>query len=84
MQEGKELAAAFGKVVREERLARGFSQEAFAYHAGLHRTFMGSVERGKSMVTILTASKIASGLDMTIGELFAKIDGQLRPEMPPD
>ncbi len=77
MADGKELAAAFGSVVREARKERGFSQEGFADHVGVHRTYMGLVERGRNTVTILTAAKIAEGLGLTLSTLFCQVDAKL-------
>lgn len=72
------LAAAFGSVVRELRKGKGFSQEAFAYHCGVHRTFMGLIERGQPDISLSSAMKIAEGLDMTLAELLADVESRYR------
>ena len=82
--DGGELARAFGEVVRAERTRRGFSQEGFADHVGVHRTYMGLVERGRNVVTILTARKIADGLDVPMSELFRLLERRMASgEEPP-
>lgn len=68
------LAKPFGRTVRRLRLEKGFSQEGFADHCGLHRTYMGSIERGEKVVSIDTAAKIARGLEIAISELFSKLE----------
>lgn len=73
MQE-ESLAKPFGRAVRRLRLEKGFSQEGFADHCGLHRTYMGSIERGEKVVSIDTAAKVARGLDKTLSQLFATVD----------
>lgn len=60
----------FGQRVRELRLARGLSQEALADEAGLHRTFMGSVERGERNVGLENIVKIAKALSCRPSKLF--------------
>lgn len=60
----------FGKKVRELRLERGYSQEAFAFECGLHRTYIGCIERGEKNVTITNIEKIAKALKVDIGHLF--------------
>lgn len=60
----------FGKKVRELRLERGYSQEAFAFECGLHRTYIGCIERGEKNVTITNIAKIAKTLKVDIGHLF--------------
>lgn len=75
--DGDRLAKVFGSVVRELRKAKNFSQEGFADHVGLHRTYMGSVERGQSVVTLTTGMKIATGLNMNLSELLCQVEMRL-------
>ncbi len=67
--EEKEELIKFGKLVRELRSNKGFSQESFADSIGLHRTYMGGVERGERNVSYLNLMKIARALDMDINTL---------------
>lgn len=75
--DGRELARAFGDTVRELRKAKGLSQEGFADHVGVHRTFMGQVERAESVVSIHTANRIAAGLGLSLSELFGRVEPRL-------
>lgn len=62
-----------GKQIRELRLAKGFSQESFAYEVGLDRTYMGSVERGERNLAAINLIRIAKALKVEVGELFPSI-----------
>lgn len=61
----------FGKKVRELRLERGYSQEAFAFECQLHRTYIGCIERGEKNITITNIEKIAKALGVEISQLFS-------------
>lgn len=52
----------FGDKVRKERMAQGFSQEGLAERAGVHRTYVGMIERGEKNITLLNIIKIAEAL----------------------
>lgn len=65
----------FGEAVRALRSRKNFSQESFAYAAGLHRTYMGGVERGERNLSLLNILKIARCLDVDPGELFKEYRG---------
>jgi transcriptional regulator with XRE-family HTH domain len=54
-----DLQRILGENLRAYRQARGLSQEAFADVLGVHRTYMGSVERGERNVTLRTLERIA-------------------------
>ncbi len=69
-QEKEELIK-FGNNVRELRNQKGFSQEAFADSVGLHRTYMGGIERGERNISYLNLIKIARALDMDLNELIS-------------
>ena len=68
------LVREFGAVVRRLRLEKGFSQERFAELCGLHRTYIGSIERGEKVVTIVTANKVAKALGTTLAGLFSELE----------
>lgn len=59
-----------GKRIRELRLASGLSQEALADEAGLHRTYMGSVERGERNISLENIVRIARALKVEPSELL--------------
>jgi len=63
----------FGKKVREERLKQGFSQEELAEKAGVHRTYIGMIERGEKNITLENIEKICKSLNISIGEFFKNI-----------
>ena len=62
----------FGIKVRQMRLEKGFSQETFADRCGLHRTYIGAVERGERNISIENIEKIAKVLKVPISLLFGK------------
>ena len=66
----KKVPKALGDTIQKQRKQRNFSQESFAYHCGLHRTYMGAVERGERNVSLRNIVKIANGLDLKVSELF--------------
>ena len=59
-----------GRTIRRLRLDAGFSQEGFADHIGVHRTFMGTVERGETNLSLLNIQRVADGLGLTPGQLL--------------
>lgn len=62
-----------GMRIRELRLARGISQEALADEAGVHRTYMGSVERGERNISLENIIRIAKALRVRPYELLKDI-----------
>lgn len=60
-----------GDRVRELRASAGLTQAQLADRAGLHRTFVGSVERGERNVALLSLRRIAAALRVTPAELLA-------------
>ncbi len=57
-----------GKNLRKARESRGWSQEEMAARCGVHRTYVGSVERGEYNVTVLTLKKMTKTLGISIGD----------------
>ena len=58
-----DLQRIIGQNLRAYRLARGLSQEAFAELLGVHRTYMGSVERGERNLTLRSVERIAAKIE---------------------
>jgi transcriptional regulator with XRE-family HTH domain len=70
----EDLLIALGQRVRELRTKLGFSQEAFADHCGVHRTFIGTIERGETNLSFQNLAKMAQGLGITVAKLVAGIE----------
>jgi transcriptional regulator with XRE-family HTH domain len=77
------LQAHLGKRIRELRSQKGFSQESFADHCALHRTYMGGIERGEHNLTMKTVLTISKGLGITMSELLAGIENETKMGKPP-
>ena len=60
----------FASNLRKERLAQGLSQEALAEQAGLHRTYVGSVERGERNIAIDNMERLANTLNVAVVDLL--------------
>lgn len=71
-----------GSLIREERERRGLTQEGLAALAGLHRTFVGEVERGESSPTIWVLARLCGALDMRLSHLFAIYEQSDEPTKP--
>jgi transcriptional regulator with XRE-family HTH domain len=70
------LLKALGHRIRELRTEQGYSQEAFADKCGVHRTFMGTVERGESNLSFQNIAKVASTLGVPLSTLFRELEGK--------
>ena len=66
----KTILIKFGKRVREERLKKGLSQEELAERTGVHRTYIGMIERAEKNITLANIEKIADALDTSLHELM--------------
>lgn len=64
----------FGLTVRKYRLKAGLSQEAFAEIAGIHRTYVSSIELGKVDVGIETASQLALALGRRLSDFIREAE----------
>lgn len=65
----------FAACLRSERAARGLSQEALADLAGLHRTYVGSVERSERNVSIDNMERLAAAFGLDIVDLLQPVAG---------
>lgn len=66
----KFIRVCFGQKIRALRQAKAVSQEELGALAGVHRTYIGMVERGEKNVTLITLLRLADALDATPAELL--------------
>lgn len=57
--------------IRQRRLAVGLSQEALADNCGLHRTYIGAIERGERNITVNTLARVADSLGCSVIDLLS-------------
>ena len=67
-----EICKRFGCRIRNLRVAQGMSQEVLAQKSGLHRTYIGGVERGERNISLINIEKIARALNLTLVDI---VDG---------
>lgn len=70
----KLLVQQLGKVIRKLRKQKNLSQEEFAHQCGLHRTYVGAIERGEKAMTIVTVAKFAHALEISLSRLFLELE----------
>jgi transcriptional regulator with XRE-family HTH domain len=73
-----ELLLAFGRAVRKLRTARGISQEMLAEEIGIHRTYVGDVERGLRNLGLLNIDRMARALEIDLPGLMTEVEAQRR------
>jgi len=64
----------FSLVLRQLREERGWSQEQLAERADLNRSYLGEVERGRAIPSLITVSKLACALEMQLSSLIARCE----------
>ena len=67
----RSVKAQFGSTLRKFRDERGYSQEELAERAGLHRNYIGGVERGERNVALENIVRLAKALSISPRDLFA-------------
>jgi transcriptional regulator with XRE-family HTH domain len=70
------LLRALGQRIRELRTEQGYSQEGFADKCGVHRTFMGTIERGESNLSFQNIAKVATTLGVSLSTLFSDLESK--------
>ncbi|HEU5171303.1 MAG TPA: helix-turn-helix transcriptional regulator [Gemmatimonadales bacterium] len=65
------LLGGLGRVIRRLRKQAGYSQERFGFAIGVHRTYMGHLERGTANPTVRTLHLVSRGLGISVVELVA-------------
>jgi transcriptional regulator with XRE-family HTH domain len=64
----------FAQALRQLREERGWSQELLAERADLNRSYLGEVERGNAVPSILTVSKLAGAFELQTSSLIARCE----------
>ncbi|MGH6815889.1 MAG: helix-turn-helix domain-containing protein [Hyphomicrobiaceae bacterium] len=76
---GKHLTKLLALNLRTLRKARGLSQEALAELCGLHRTYVGSVERGERNLTLSSLEMLGKALGVSVTDLLTPRDNDDTP-----
>ncbi len=66
----KQFLIFLGKNIRKERLKMGVSQEKLGQLAGVHRTYVGMVERGEKNITLSNMMRFAQALGLKVRDLI--------------
>jgi len=66
----KQVLIDFGNKVRKERAKHGWSQEELAERAGVHRTYVGMIERAEKNITLTNIEKMSKALKISIEKIF--------------
>lgn len=69
------LLNSFGTKIQDLRKKSNLSQEGLANLSGLHRTYIGMIERGEKNITLKNIEKIANALNVSLYDLFKDING---------
>jgi transcriptional regulator with XRE-family HTH domain len=69
-EEMENICLEFGLKIRTIRVKKNISQEQLAFNAGLHRAYIGQIERGEKNIGLVNIKKIADALGLKLSELF--------------
>jgi transcriptional regulator with XRE-family HTH domain len=70
MRKIPEIEKKLGDAIRAKRLEKGWSQEELSFESGLHRTYIGAVERGEKNLTVKNLVRIAHSLGVQASVLM--------------
>lgn len=69
------ILSKFGNKIQILRKTKNLSQEEFAHLCGLHRTYIGMIERGEKNITLKNIEKLSRALDINISDLLKDLNG---------
>ena len=75
MAEPSPLLVGLGRVIRDARGDSRISQEELGLRTGVHRNYIGGIERGERNPSVTTIAPLAEALDLQLSELFARVEG---------
>ncbi len=64
----------FASVLRQLRVERGWSQEQLAERAELNRSYLGQVERGRAIPSLITLNKLATALEIRLSSIISRCE----------
>jgi len=70
----RDLKRAFGQVIKEQRIARGLSQQELADYSEMDRTYLSDLERGLNYPTLNIVFKLCEILDIKPHLLILKVE----------
>jgi transcriptional regulator with XRE-family HTH domain len=70
------LLVALGHVIRDLRTEAGLSQEELSLKSGVHRNYIGGVERGERRPTVTTVARLAEALGVSASDVLAAAERQ--------
>lgn len=70
MAQPQRVLVGLGAALRKARLDRGLSQEELGLQTGVHRNYIGGIERGERSPTVITVAKLAEALGVSLADLF--------------
>ncbi|MDX1917176.1 MAG: helix-turn-helix transcriptional regulator [Rickettsiaceae bacterium] len=70
----------FGKAIRKKRLFMGISQEELAHKSGLHRTYIGAIERGEKNISLKNMEKLINALETSFIDVFLEVQKHIENE----
>jgi transcriptional regulator with XRE-family HTH domain len=73
---------ALGRAVRALRIERGLSQEELGERSGMHRTYVGGIERGERNLSYANIVRLARALDLAPSELLRRAEEDLTAGLP--
>jgi transcriptional regulator with XRE-family HTH domain len=74
MAQPHRVLPSLGRVLADVRRERGLTQEELGHRTGVHRNYIGGIERGERNPTVETIAVLADELKVSLGELFSRAD----------
>ncbi len=74
MTHPERVLQALGQALQETRDKRGLTQEALSLETGVHRNYIGGIERGERSPSVEAIIKLAGALDVTLSDLFRQAE----------
>jgi transcriptional regulator with XRE-family HTH domain len=69
------LLLGLGRAIREARAELRISQEELSLRTGVHRNYIGGIERGERNPSVTTIARLANALEVPASDLFREAEG---------